>query len=1047
MIPQRVKLKGFLSYKDEQEVRFDGSPLWLLAGFNGSGKSSVFDAVTYALFGHHRGGSRNADELINKDCDRLLIEFEFSLDGEAYLIKRTVQRSAKGSPKVTQLISRRQPGANGSGGWVPLEGTSAQKEFQAWVSDHIGLNYETFTSSVLLLQGKAEKLLDSTAKGRHEVLAGIVDLDRYERLHRRADDRRKELDGHAKALRLQLDNLPEVLPIELAEVESLILEAEAARQQAHDEVECWHKLEYQARHWADLQQRLAAARQRWDEAQRLLADAAAIEHDVARLEELRAVLPHVETVVRQRGQLRESEAKTKDLTGQKQALEALLGQQDQALDQARRKRDDLHKRITTEEARHREVAGQLRKASALLEKLKEYEQQQRELARLQGELARLPGDPAEGVRAAREAHDHLAVLAPVVPLLERLHHQRNELRQTCHDEQAAAHALLEVQARGKGCAADVEQFRAKLEEATAARRQADEKAAKARALFEQAKQDLDELSHLQGAKVCRACGQELTAEHLAEEQRRRRKRVTEAEKEAKQAAADQRAAQQQEQALREQFAKLEKTLLEAREEYVNHKHKADQARKDVERLRRDCGQTYRELPNPYKTQVSPEPSADWLETVYPTAEELTAAKHQASGLPAARRRLREAEDRLQQWTNFKGQEASVLQGLTRLQADLPADPQSVRKDHVRLESEEQALDRSLAARRSEAADTQKELDRLSRERERTKQDVVRIEGLLQTEETARKHWRQTQEAALKQLPPAWRQPAEAAGTGDLFGWQGERDDLLKRQTDERGRQLREARVSLEMLGRDRDELERQQEQFPPEARQDPQLVQAKVREAKQAQRFRDEELGQARHRKALLEDQRRQREQVQHDLLQAEKELAHAKTLADLLGRDRLQLHLVRQAERQVVDHANAVLDRLSGGQLYLRLEGEAGGEGNSAKALELEACNRVTGDKPINVAFLSGSQKFRVAVSLALGIGQYASRRHRPIESVIIDEGFGCLDKEGRQAMIQELQNLRGQLRCILLVSHQEEFADAFADGYRFELSDGATKVTRFQR
>ena len=57
MIPQRVLLKGFLCYTDEQEVRFDGSAtLWMLSGLNGSGKSSIFDAVTYALFGHHRGG-------------------------------------------------------------------------------------------------------------------------------------------------------------------------------------------------------------------------------------------------------------------------------------------------------------------------------------------------------------------------------------------------------------------------------------------------------------------------------------------------------------------------------------------------------------------------------------------------------------------------------------------------------------------------------------------------------------------------------------------------------------------------------------------------------------------------------------------------------------------------------------------------------------------------------------------------------------------------------------------------------------------------------
>jgi DNA repair exonuclease SbcCD ATPase subunit len=94
----------------------------------------------------------------------------------------------------------------------------------------------------------------------------------------------------------------------------------------------------------------------------------------------------------------------------------------------------------------------------------------------------------------------------------------------------------------------------------------------------------------------------------------------------------------------------------------------------------------------------------------------------------------------------------------------------------------------------------------------------------------------------------------------------------------------------------------------------------------------------------------------------------------------------------------------------------------------------------------LAGWLQERVAVSLALGIGQYASCRHRAIKSVIIDEGFGCLDREGRQVMIQELNNLRDQLQCIALVSHQEEFADAFPDGYRFELMDGTTRATRFQ-
>ena len=72
-------------------------------------------------------------------------------------------------------------------------------EFDAWIHDKIGLNYETFTSSVLLLQGKAEKLLDSTPSGRAEVLAGIVDLERYQKLHEKADDAAEGTEGEARS--------------------------------------------------------------------------------------------------------------------------------------------------------------------------------------------------------------------------------------------------------------------------------------------------------------------------------------------------------------------------------------------------------------------------------------------------------------------------------------------------------------------------------------------------------------------------------------------------------------------------------------------------------------------------------------------------------------------------------------------------------------------------------------------------------------------------------------------------------------------------------
>src|SRR5437763_1108311 len=233
MIPRRVSLRGFLCYRAEQEIDFAGATLWMLAGLNGSGKSAVFDAVTYALFGHHRGGSQHAAELINKDADGLQVEFDFSLDGDLYRARRTLKKTNRGSTTATQGIYRYQPSAvpGRAGKWDAVPDTSRKIEYDAWVRDHVGLTYETFTSSVLLLQGRAEKLLDSTPKGRFEVLAGIVELDRYARLHARADDQRKTLKAKAEALGHQLAALAEVEPAEVAALEERIAAAGSEREQ------------------------------------------------------------------------------------------------------------------------------------------------------------------------------------------------------------------------------------------------------------------------------------------------------------------------------------------------------------------------------------------------------------------------------------------------------------------------------------------------------------------------------------------------------------------------------------------------------------------------------------------------------------------------------------------------------------------------------------------------------------------------------------------------------------------------------------------------
>jgi exonuclease SbcC len=1048
VIPQRVKLRGFLCYKEEQEVSFDGNAtLWMLSGLNGSGKSSVFDAVTYALFGHHRGGCQNAVELINKDSDGLLVEFDFLLDGKAYRVKRTYRRTARGGGAGTQQLFRFDPCGNGRGAWDPIEDTNLRDGFKSWVEENLGLNYDTFTSSVLLLQGKAEKLLDSSPAGRHEVLAGIVGLDRYQALHEAAVQERRDLERRSDELSGRLAGLPPVTPGQLAEADVAIAAAQQARDAARTELERLQGLEFQARGWKGLQGRLAEARHRCAEAQKLLQDAPAIEAAVDRLRQLRDVLPRLQEVVGLRIKVHEAERELGRLHEHRAKLTEQLAQREHALGQARDKRASLQNLLAADEAAQTKLVERRQQSSEQMAALREYDLQEAEASRLARELAGLPTDPAGAVARAQENVDRLAALTLEVPALARLHGRREELRQARSREQLAQQELGQVEARGKQRAAEVEHLKPLAEEAGRSLQQASDQAAEARTLLQAACDGLKQVSQLDGAKVCRACGQALTPGHVREEKSRRGAEVQQAEARHRQADEALKQARAEEQRLRGELAAAEKAHQEARLEYNDVRGRGRQARQDVERLEADCAAAVAELPEAYRDRVGPQPPDGWAATEYPSAAEVEALRAESAGLAAARKKLQQAEQVRQRWTERKAQADAARSAMDRLRQALPADHATLRQRHAELEAEYQALRHSLQAQRDGLREAGEEIDRLGRQREEAQAALTGHDAQVKGQELARQSAEHTMATQLKVLPPAWRPRAEKAGMRDVNELSQEREQLEAAGTDDRGLRLQQARVNLDVLRREQEALEAEEKGYPEEARQDPAAVAALLGRARQDDRLRDDELGHARQQRSLLESYLRQREEIQGEHTRVEGELATAKTLAELLGRDRLQMYLLRQAERQVVEYANAVLDRLSGGQLYLKLSGEANGEGNTAKALELEAYNRGTGEKPINVAFLSGSQKFRVAVSLALGIGQYASRQHRPIEAVIIDEGFGCLDSQGRQVMIQELQNLRNQMRCILLVSHQEEFADAFPDGYQFYLEGGSTRIRPFQK
>jgi DNA repair protein SbcC/Rad50 len=947
MIPQRIALRGFLSYREEQEILFDSGSLWLLAGLNGSGKSAVFDAITYALFGGHRGGQTGAQGLINKDSNNLVVEFDFLLDEKFYQARRTLRVTDKGKTTATQQVRRWEVPADETGRWETVPDTTNRAGFDAWVRDNIGLTYETFTSSVLLMQGKAEKLLSAAPKERFEVLAGIVDLDRYQNLHKRADERRKAAELKAETLQQRLNALPEVSEAEIAEAEKREAAAQAAWQEIQEQVVKLQRLEFLAERWAGLQKDVAENEERWQRYQTLLGEAESIERDAQRLRELQQVLPLFESALVQQNRLRQAEQAMIRLREEHRRLSERLVTLDAALEQVDQKRHRQEQAQLAEAERSQTVTVEMQTLSLAMVHLRRLHRERQALLE-----ARLRTDKADvEERQSAEALE-----------------QRQREMDRCHGDWAAAQQE---------------------------RQTADHRLTQARTLFEAAEERRQRFFSVVGEKRCRYCGQALTAAHVEEEKAKLEAEVAAAED----AYRDAEQVQQQAVCVEARQAELRQTaesaLQDVRLRQTQWQRLREEALHEVDRHVCECEAAHRELAEPYRSRVTPAAAVDWLAAVYPTAEE-----------------LEELQARLSQLS----EEARILQ---------------TERERRRVESVEAAA----------------EAQRLDAERRGVQQHKSEHERRL-TEETLRQGVCQENLSQItRTLPDAWRKRVDKTTLAeDVKKWRSEREQLEAGGVAQRFQELAQVRAEFEPLRIGREALARQQEEIPAEARCAPAALRGQLEAVRHTEKLRDQERTAAQHARQQLQQLQNQRHKLLAESRKADRDQQLHELLAKLLGRDRLQLHLVRQAERSIVDQANAVLDRVSGGQLYLRLQPGEDGESGADHALQLQAYNRSTGSLPINVAFLSGSQRFRVAVSLALGIGQYASRRHRPIESVIIDEGFGCLDRQGRQVMIQELHNLKDHLRCICVVSHQEEFADAFADGYRFELVDGSTVATRFQ-
>ncbi len=466
MRPLKLTLSAFGPYADETVLELEKlgrGGLYLVTGDTGAGKTTLFDAITYALYDHSSGGVREGAMLRCKYADPktpTFVELEFEVNGQRYTVRRNPEYTrpkVRGEGFTTEKADAVLTYADGR---PPV---TKAKDVTAAVMEIIGLDYSQFCQIAMIAQGQFTKLLNASTEERSRIFRKLFRTQRYARLQERLQLESSALTQQRTAQNAKLDSLlsgiqyapddpaAEALAALNAQTEPetalALLEALLARQGAAQQTASSALKDTEAKLDA-VQQQLGAAQQ----AEQLTRQLA------ARQAELSAALPALEAARAESARHTEDAARLDELAGQiTQAqtalaaydeLDSLCREHAQAVAAAQLARAQAAKRRTQLAALDAELTAAEKELTVLADaptRQLTLETQEKELAQRSAALSALNRrlsacqQQAQKARAAQDAYRAAAEAK------EQAHARRDALDKAFLDAQAGllAQALTE----------------------------------------------------------------------------------------------------------------------------------------------------------------------------------------------------------------------------------------------------------------------------------------------------------------------------------------------------------------------------------------------------------------------------------------------------------------------------------------------------------------------------------------------------------------------------------------------------------------------------
>lgn len=1005
MRPLRLEMQAFGPYLQKQILDFrdlKDQKVFLIHGPTGAGKTSLFDAMAYALYGRS-SGDRPVTEMRSKHAPLELateVVFDFAIGSEFYRARRQVKfreitrgvRKGELDEEPLAEFMRLAPEAAGAEGFLEIEAIAhLDSKVTAAVTEKIGLGVEQFLQVIVLPQGKFRQFLAAKSHEREEILKALFKTDQHKRLQERLDHNAKGLEEQLKRQKAELRGKagltaeqvvdPAVFEAQFKELDAALLAQEALAEPVKIEL-------------ARLDAELGSERQLLKRFEALEAALSALELLTqkkvlmdAKSEEIRAarraqeVIPAEVERSSQEELLRRQKEILPSFESQSRAAELALTQARADLAQAEKEaplslklqarlnslgliakkledRDRLTKSFRSDEETHKRVAEELKSLEARLQ-------------RTEADLPAARKNAAE-LKAAAESH---ILFNQALREKESLKSEVAALRlqeKSLLDTTGRITAGLRVIAEHEELCCQAQRHYEQLDDALA-----DDQAS--------------QLAHrLKDGEPCGVCG---STEHP----RKATSRLTEP--------------------LDREKVKLAQAEWKAKEEKLNrYKNEVSKLQTQVQSLSEETLRTAKHLAGRGYCD-----DAELERQIQESCVKAAYAEQSARSWPAAEKRVREFED----WAANARKELDAGRSAVEALATKISQCQG-QLEILNGDLKDEKL-KTVAELHNELVRIQGEVSRLTRRLEESRAGLERVSSAWAATKASCEAKRSEIASADERLKclnegydKAWR----------AQNFEGAEQYLAAKRPaaviEGLEREVADYRAEFARVMGQRDDAEMETQG---RARPEIQGKEARKAELTERQDSLNREIGALRAKKS---DKQTQLEEVFVSLkaiAALELEFAELKQLALVAnghGGNRYNMSFQRYVQsiyfEDVLQAASLRLEKMSDGRYNLKRSEELG-KGNASGGLDLVVEDRWHGtERPAST--LSGGEGFMASLSLALALSQIVQEGNGAIrmDAIFIDEGFGTLDEESLRRAIDTLMELHQQGRMVGIISHVPE-------------------------